>query len=148
MLKLNKTNSVKFSPFFSNIRTLGCKQVIDTTSLTTSFTISIAKVSGLSIYQNATFYIQFVGKRAGNFNIHLENHRKDEKDASAIEVDNDFTLPDHNFNTNTKFIPIEQLKCRANAPTETIKERLKNRIFFWITKLKVLTPNGINQELK
>ena len=61
--------------------------------------------------------------------------------------DKHFTLPGHNFNTNAKLILNKPLINRANVPIKTLKERLRNREFFWIIKLKSLTPNGLNQQL-
>ena len=45
----------------------------------------------------------------GTYNI-LISLRKDVRNTSAIEADKSFTLPGHIFNTNTKFILIEQLE--------------------------------------
>ena len=50
----------------------------------------------------------------------------------------------HNFNTQTKFILIQQY---ATSTKKQKKERLKQRENFWILTLQTLTPKGLNQEL-
>lgn len=80
----------------------------------------------------------------GTYNI-LKSLRKDVRNTSATEADKSFTLPGHIFNTNTKFILIEQLVNTTNVPTETLKEYLKNRENIWIIKVKTQTPNGVSQ---
>ena len=91
--------------------------------------------------------LQYVGKSETPFNLRLNNHRKDVKDANAILADKHFNLPSHDFNKHAKFTIIEQLRNISATPIEVLKERLKQRENFWINKLATLTPQGLNQEL-
>ena len=45
-----------------------------------------------------------------------------------------------------KIIIIEQLRNIRTTPTETLKERLKQRENFWLMKLETLEPLGLNQD--
>ena len=151
----NKING-KSSPCLSKTRTLCCKQVISTTSFKSNQTNRIFKIFH-NINCKSTFLIyllecnicniQYVGKSETTFNIRLNNHRKDVKDPNALPADKHFTLPGHDFNRNAKFTLIEKLTNTNKGAIETLKERLKNRENFWIIKLRIFTPNGLNQEL-
>ena len=57
-----------------------------------------------------------------------------------------FSTIEYNFNIDTKFTIIEQIKDNTKPKSER-SEILKNREDFWIIKLKTLKPNGLNQEL-
>ena len=151
----NKVNG-KSSTCLSNTRTLCCKQVVSTTSFESNQTNRVFKIfHNINCISTFLIYllecnicnIQYVGKSETTFNIHLNNHRKDVKDSSALPVDKHFTLPGHDFNKNAKLTLIEKLTNTNKVATETLKERLKNRENFWIIKLRTLTPNRLNQEL-
>ena len=90
--------------------------------------------------------IQYVGKAKTEFNIRLNNHRKDEWKPDAITASRHFSGKSHNFNTHATFILIEQIR-HVDIDTEEIKERLKQREKFWILTLETLTPKVLNQEL-
>ena len=77
----------------------------------------------------------------------MNNHRKDVKDPKAIPEDKHFSQTEHIFNLHAKFIIIEQLQELEKTSNEILKERLKTRETFWITKLKTLTPSGLDQDL-
>ena len=77
----------------------------------------------------------------------MNNHRKDVKDPKAIPVDKHFSQTGHSFNIHVKFIIIEQLQDIEKTYKEILKERLKTRETFWIKKLKILIPSGLNQDL-
>ena len=51
------------------------------------------------------------------------------------------------FTEYGKFLIIEQLQNINTTPIKTLKLRLRERENFWIKKLKILTPYGLNQEL-
>ena len=98
-------------------------------------TKSLVKVSGLSIIyllECNLCKIQYVEKSKGRFNIDLKNQGLLSRQINILLY--------QAINTNAKFILIEQLTNRKNTPTETLKEKLKNRENFNIIKLKVLTP--------
>ena len=88
--------------------------------------------------------IQYVGKAKTEFNIRLNNYRKDVWKPDAIFVSCHFSDINHNFNTHARFILIEQIR---HVDAEKIKERLKQRDNLWILTLETLTPKGLNQEL-
>ena len=88
--------------------------------------------------------IKYVGKAETEFNIRLNNHRKDVWKPDAIPASRHFSGKNHNFNTHAKFILTEQIR---HVDTEKIKERLKQRENFWILTLETLTPKCLNQEL-
>ena len=77
----------------------------------------------------------------------MNNHRKDVKDPKAIPVDKHFNQTGHNFHLHAKLIIIEQLQEIEKTSNEILKERLKTRETFWIKKLKILIPSGLNQDL-
>ena len=62
-----------------------------------------------------------------------------------IPASRHFSGRNHNFNTNAKFILIEQTR-HVDIDTDKIKERLKQRGKLWILTLETLTPKGLNQE--
>ena len=150
----NKVNG-KSSPCLSNTRALYCKQVVSTTSFKSNQTNCVFKIFH-NINCKSTFLIyllecnicniEYVGKSETTFNIRLNNHIKDGKDPNALPADKHFTLPGHEFNKNAKFT-LTKFTNTNKVATETLKERLKNCENFWIIKLRILTPNGLNQEL-
>ena len=90
--------------------------------------------------------IQYVGKAETEFNIRLNNHRKDVWKPDAIPASCHFSGKNHNFNRHAKFILIEQIR-RVDIDTEKNKEKLKQRENFSILTLEILTAKGLNQEL-
>ena len=85
------------------------------------------------------FKIQYVEKAETEFNIRLNNHRKDVWSPDAIPPSCHFSGKNHNFNTQVKFILIEQIR-HIDIDNEKNKERLKQRENFWILTLETLTP--------
>ena len=78
-------------------------------------------------------HIQYIGKSETQFNLRLNNHRKDlrlnnhRKDINrqnAPLLDQHFKLPGHNFNQHAKFILIEQLD-NINIDKDLAALRLK-----------------------
>ena len=53
--------------------------------------------------------IQHIGKSETEFKIRLKNHRKDLNRQNAPQADQDFKLPNRNFNQHARFTLIEQL---------------------------------------
>ena len=91
-------------------------------------------------------HIQYVGKAETDFNLRLNNHRKDVCKADAIPASRHFAMKSHVFNRNASFIIIKQIR-KSNLSRETKKNLLKQRQNFWILKLETLKPEGLNQEL-
>ena len=91
--------------------------------------------------------VQYVGKAETGFNIRLNNHRKDVNNSKPIPTDLHFRKPGHSFNLHAKFTLIKQLSNIHTTDKETLKFRLKCCEDFWIQKLEMLTPKGLNQEL-
>ena len=140
----------------NSTRCLCCQQLISTTTFKSNQTNKTFKIyhrvnrkNSFVIYLLGCYIcnIQYVGKSETPFNIRLNNHRKDVKNPNSIPVCKHFNSRDHDFNNHGKIIIIEQLRNIRTTPTETIKERLKQRENFWIIKLETLTPPGLNQDL-
>ena len=90
---------------------------------------------------------QYVGKAQTAFNIRLNNHRKDTKNPNKIQPCRHFQQQIHNFNnSHVKLIIIDKLVNTFNSK-DILHERLMKREYFWIQKLTVLVPYGLNQEL-
>ena len=112
--------SLTFTVYFSHI--------------STQFTCTYTLISTIYIYKSQT-----------EFNIRLNNHRKDVKAPNAIPTCKHFHH-NHIFNNDAKFILIEKLDIQ-NASQELRIKRLKEREDFWILELKTLIPHGLNHEL-
>ena len=63
------------------------------------------------------FHIQYIGKALAEFNIRLNNHRKDVNRQNAPQIDQYFKLPNHNFNQHARFTLIEQLDNASKIKT-------------------------------
>ena len=90
--------------------------------------------------------IQYVGKAETEFNIRLNNHRKDVWKPDSLPASRHFSGKNHNFNTRAKLILTEQVR-HVDIDKEKIKERLKQMENFSMLTLETLTPKGLNQEL-
>ena len=88
----------------------------------------------------------FLFEAENEFNIRLNNHRKDVWKPDAIPGSRHFSGKKHNFNTHAKFILIEQI-LHVDIDTGKIKERLKQRKNSWMLTLETLSPKCLNQEL-
>ena len=141
---------------FFKFKALCCKQAIKTEHFKSSQTNRTFRIFQKAICKsNFIIYIlecelckiQYVGKAETTFNIWLNNHRKDVKDPKAILEDKHFSQTEHILNLHAKFIIIEQLQGLEKTSNEILKERLKTQETFWIKKLKILTPSGLNQDL-
>ena len=85
-------------------------------------------------------------KQNTEFNIRLNNPRKDVNTQNAPQADQHFKLPNHNFSQHARFTLIEQLgNMRIDKDLATLQ--LKKRENFWIETLKTLHPYGLNPEL-
>ena len=88
--------------------------------------------------------IQYIGKSETEFNIRLNNHRKNVNRQNAPQTDQHFKLPNNNFNLHARFTLIEQLD---NTDKDLATLPLKKREDFWIEALKTLYPYDLNAEL-
>ena len=156
-VKRKCTNKIqgKCTPCSANCRTLCCKQLVHTTTFRSNQTNRIFQIyhnlnckSKYVIYllECTKWKIQYIGKAETEFNIRLNNNRKDVWKLDAIPASRHFSGKNHNFNTYAKFIVIEQIRY-IDIDKEKNKERLKQRENFWILTLETLTPKGLNQEL-
>ena len=156
-VKRKFTNKIqgKSTPCLANNRTLCCKQFIHTTTFRSNQTNRMFQIyHNLNCKSKYVIYllectqckIQYVGKAETEFNIRLNNHRKDIWKPDAIPASCHFSAKSHNFNTHAKFILIEQIR-HINTDKEKNKERLKQRENLWILTLETLMPKGLNQEL-
>ena len=90
--------------------------------------------------------IQYIGKAETALNLRIKNHRKDTGKPNYILACKYFQKQGHDFNKHTKFIIIDKL-INLHDSKETPREMLVVRENFWIQKLKMLVPFGLNQEL-
>ena len=90
--------------------------------------------------------MQDVGKAETEFNLILNNYRQDIKKPNSILACKHFQEKEHNFNKHAKFIIIDKL-VNLHGSKEALRELLVIRENFWIQKLKILVPFGLNQEL-
>ena len=86
--------------------------------------------------------IQHVGKAETTFNLRLNNHTKD-----TILAFKYFQQQGHDFNKHAKFITIDKL-ISLQGSKEALHEMLVGRENFWLQKLKMLVPFGLDQELR
>ena len=77
----------------------------------------------------------FIGKVETDFNLRLNNHRKNVYKADAIPASRHFAMKDHIFDRDASFIIIEQI-CKSTLSRETKKNVLKQRENFWMLKLE------------
>ena len=77
----------------------------------------------------------------------LNHHRKDIKNPNAIEASQHFNNLNHAFHEHGKFKLVQPMKNIKNTSTEVLKQKLKDRMNYWIKRLKTLRPFGLNQEL-
>ena len=90
--------------------------------------------------------IQYIGKSETEFNIRLNNHRKDVNRQNTPQADQNFKLPNYIFSQHARFTLIEQLdNMRIVKDLATLW--LKKYEDFWIETLKTLHPYGLNDEL-
>ena len=80
------------------------------------------------------YKLQYVGKAKTELNLRINNQRKDVLELNAIPADQYFAQRDHHFNTEAKFIIIEQLQ-NTKLSKEIITELHKKRENFWIKKI-------------
>ena len=90
--------------------------------------------------------IQYVGKAETAFNLRLNNHGKDTKKPNYILACKYLQKHGHGFNKHIKLIIIDKL-INLHDSKETLQEMLVGREHFWIQKLKMLVPFGLNHEL-
>ena len=89
---------------------------------------------------------QYIGKSKTEFNISLNNHCKDVNRQKDPQADQQFNLPNQNFNQHSRFTLIKQLdNMKIDKDLSTL--RLKKREDFWIETLKTLHSYGLNPEL-
>lgn len=86
------------------------------------------------------FHIQYVGKTETDFNVKLNNHRKDVYRSDAIPVSRYFAMKDHVFNRDTSFNIIQQIS-KSTSSAETKKKVLKQREIVKLKTLKVSIKN-------
>ena len=91
--------------------------------------------------------VQYVGKSKTCFYIKLHNHRKDIKNPNSIEPCKYFKSRNHVSYRHGKLMLIEQLNNIKNTSTEVLKQRLKDRVNYWLKRIKTLTPFSLNQKL-
>ena len=143
-------------PCLTRYNNLCCKHISSTSSFKSNQTNETFKIfhntncrSDYVVYllECRKCKIQYVGKTETPFNVRLNNHRigANKQKEDTIPAARHFSQG-HNFNQDAKFTIIEQIKDKTKSKEEK-RKILLNRENFWITKLKTLTPHGLNQEL-
>ena len=89
---------------------------------------------------------QYVGKSEPPANLRINTHRFDVKSPKGGRFDKHFNLPGHDYNKNARYILIEQVK-QNKMSKKTIRQLLEEREDYWMTKLKTVIPNGLNDHL-
>ena len=154
--RLSKKKKIGFSTkCFSKLENLCCEEVVHTQSFKSSVTQKTYHIfhdlnckSKLLIYpmECRICGIQYTGKSETEFNIRLNNHRKDVNRQNAPQADQRFKLPNHNFNQHARFTLTKQLdNMRIDKDLATL--RLKKREDFWIETLNTLHSYGLNPAL-
>ena len=70
--------------------------------------------------------IQYLGKAESDFDLRLNNHRKNVYKANAIPASRHFAMKVHIYNRDASFIIIEQI-CKRTLTKETKKNLLQQR---------------------
>ena len=108
---------------------LCCKQMLDTNQFSSHVTGKSYKIyHQLNCKSSNTIYLmdcskchkQCVGKAQTAFNLRLNNHHKDVRRTDAIRADRRFNCPNHDFNRDTKFTVIEELKGELQRENKLI----------------------------
>ena len=81
----------------------------------------------IDLMECRTCCIQCLGKSETEFNIRLNNHRKDVNRENAPKVDQHFKLPNQNFKQHARFTWIEQLDNMKIDQDVATTLRLKTR---------------------
>ena len=85
---------------------------------------------------------QYVGISETDFNIRLNNHRKDVKKPDAILVWRHFQEKNHVFNKHAKLIIIDKLTNTTKSKSkDMLRQRLIERKIFLIQTLETLHEN-------
>ena len=139
----------------SDTRTPCCNQVLTAntfmsqrTKRTFNIFFNLNRKSEYVIYLRECILckMQYVRKAETAFSVRLDNQRKDTKKPNFILACKHFQEKGHNFNKHAKFIIIDKL-VNLQGSKEALREMLVIRENFWIQKLKILVPFGLNQEL-
>ena len=88
-----------------------------------------------------------MGKSEPPVNLRINTHRYDVTSPKGGAFDKHFNQSDHNYNENARFILIEQMRSPENATKLTIRQLLEDREDYWMSKLKTLIPDGLNDRL-
>ena len=124
-VKRKFTNKIqgKCTPCLANSRTLCCKQIVHTTTFRSNQTNRIFQIyHHLNYKSKYVIYlleftkckIQYVGKVETEFNITLNNHRKNVWKPDAIPASRRLSSKNHSFNIHAKFLLIEQIRPVEN----------------------------------
>ena len=152
-----KTNEKgKCRPCLTTTANLCCRQVLSTSTFKSQQTkrlytifhnITCKSSNIIYLLECKKCHIQYVGKTETPFNLRLNNHRRNayHPNDETIPACIHFSDNNHDFNRDARFTLIEQI--HSTHSTTKRKHIILQRENFWITELKTLTPNGLNQEL-
>ena len=86
---------------------------------------------------------QYVGKSEYSVNLRINTQRNDVWRTDGPPCDKHFQMPSHNFNTHAKFTITEEVHNKSLSKLK-IRSLLEHRKDFWILKLQILSPQGLN----
>ena len=87
-----------------------------------------------------------MGKSEPPAHLRINTHRHDVTSGNGCPFDKHFALPGHDLNKHASFILIEQVNNKGMSKPET-RRLLEDREDFWMTRLKTLQPNRMNDHL-
>ena len=90
---------------------------------------------------------QYVGKSEPPAHKRFNTHRSDVDSTKGNTFDKHFRLPGHNFDHDTRFVLLEQIRNEKALSKEEIRNILEDREDFWMVKLRTLAPDGHNDRL-
>ena len=138
-------------------RSLCCRQVNSTESFTSSVTnkkysifhnVNCKSSNVIYLLTCILCNIQYIGKSKTPFNIRLNNYRNRINKGNIdnlLPVEAHFKQADHDFELHATFTIIEKLELVA--PDQKLDNILKHHEDVWMTRLKTVTPNGLNIKL-
>ena len=133
-----------------------CKHILSTKTFSSQVTGEVLSIlHSLNCRSKNLIYLahctlcaksQYVGKSEPPANLRVNTHRHDVNSQKGCPFDKHFRLPGHDFNLHAKFILIEQVTNKGLTKAET-RRLLEDREDYWMTRLKTLHPNGMNDHL-
>ena len=156
ILNVKKFNKGKCQPCFTKSINLCCKQLKTWSTFQSVFNKNTFRIRhNVTCKSSCVIYLmecclcgklQYVGKSKYSVNLRINTHRNDVWRTDGPPSDKHFQMPGHNFNTHAKFTIIEEVYNNSLSKLK-IRSMLEHREDFWILKLQILSPQGLNISL-